>query len=189
MKKSSWAAWCGCSKLCESRHLTMSRHGGKSKMEPEKNKERQIFCLENETDIAVYQVFMSYKGVLAQGHLSAFTKYACLALQGEFLLNATVGIAAFSEQENGKIAVAFCAIGAILAIASSFLAYISQRFFFEHDTFYLDSYIRKYFQISYPEPEKAYFWIKLKSRTSLLLTIGTSVASLICFVCGLCKIL
>lgn len=162
---------------------------GESKMEPEKNRERQVFCLKSETDIAVYQAFMSYKGGLAQGHLSAFTKYACLALQGEFLLNATVGIAAFSEQENGKIAVAFCAIGAILAIASSFLAYISQRFFLEHDTFCVDSYMLKYFQTPYPEPEKAYSRIKLKSRTSLLMTIGTSVASLICFVYGLCKIL
>lgn len=147
------------------------------------------YYLKNETDIAAHQSFMNFKGALVQAHLSAFTKYACLALQGAFLLNATVGIAAFSDLENGKPSVVACAVGAILAIASAFFAYISQRLFLTCDLVCLDEQIRRYFHILHNESEKENGGILLKTNLSSGITVLTCIASLGCFVYGLCNII
>ena len=102
--------------------------------------------IKNETDKAVYQTMAAYEASLIQAHLAAITKFSALAIQGTFVLNGTVGIAAFSVvRTESHWPLLFCAAGALCAVLAACFAYLAQSKFFVLDKEYHYSRVRLYF--------------------------------------------
>lgn len=93
--------------------------------------------LKTEEQRAIFQSMKAYEGALVQTHVSAMTKFASMAIQGAFVLNGTVGIAAFASRDiESYYPIFLCSIGALCALLSSFFAFLAQR-----KIFVLDRYI------------------------------------------------
>ena len=93
--------------------------------------------LKNEADRNIYQSMQAYESTLVQAHMGVTAKYAALALQGSFVLNGTVGIAAFtSPVMKSYWPVACCAAGAVFAVIAAILACIGQFQLFSRDISY-----------------------------------------------------
>lgn len=107
--------------------------------------EQKEYTLKTDGDRAFYQSYMAFYGSIVQAHLNAITKYASMAIQGTFILNGTVGIAAFSQIQNGRGALVCCACGAICSILAAYFAYITQQMFFAADVRLMHKRIRRYF--------------------------------------------
>ena len=80
--------------------------------------------------IAQPQVF----GPLAAAHVQAFCRFAAMGIQGCFLLNATVGIAAFAQLAHRVWPLLISTAGAILAICAAYQAYRAQYCFAQGDS-------------------------------------------------------
>lgn len=80
-------------------------------------------------------------GSIVAAHVQAFCRFAALAIQGCFLLNATVGIAAFAQRAKSIWPILPCAAGAILAICAAYLAYKAQFYFAREDSARLRAYM------------------------------------------------
>ena len=145
--------------------------------------EQESFSLENESDRAAFQAFNTYKGALVQAHMNAFTKYATLAMQGAFLLNGSVGCAAFSQRAESAFPLICCAVGALFAILSAGAAYFSQNSFFSLDMKAHAQEVRRYFLLS-PVPDsefhKTMTWGNRWKYTAVVLCLS----SLVLFVGG-----
>lgn len=82
-------------------------------------------------------------GPIAAAHVQAFCRFAALGIQGCFLLNATVGIAAFAQRTPSIGPIALCAIGAILAVCAAYRAYQAQYWFAREDSAKLRTYMEE----------------------------------------------
>ena len=93
--------------------------------------------LKTEEQRAIFQSMKAYEGALVQTYMSAMTKFASMAIQGAFILNGTVGIAAFASKNIGSYYPVFlCSLGAVCALLASCFAFFAQR-----KIFVLDRYI------------------------------------------------
>ena len=74
-----------------------------------------------------YQSMMENEGLLIQAHIDAVTKFKVLALQGAFVLNGTVGVAAFIQLKGVSLCpVVICGVGALFAVFASVAALFEQ---------------------------------------------------------------
>lgn len=114
------------------------------------------FQIKNETDRAVYQTMTAYEAALMQAHLAAITKFSALAIQGSFVLNGTVGVAAFSVvgAEN-HCPLLLCATGALCAVLAACFAYLAQSKFFAIDKECHYSRVRRYFLQAQEEDQES----------------------------------
>lgn len=84
--------------------------------------------LQTDDQRAIYQSMKAYEGALVQTHVSAMTKFASMAIQGVFILNGTVGVAAFASKNIGSLYPVFlCSMGAVCALFAAFFAFFAQR--------------------------------------------------------------
>lgn len=81
------------------------------------NKKTQI------TDVVQTPQFLAN---IALGHLQSMSKFACLAIQGAFLLNSAVGIGAYVKLAQGIAPLIACSIGALLAVIAAGFAWKAQ---------------------------------------------------------------
>lgn len=145
--------------------------------------EQESFSLEDESDRAAFQAFNTYKGALVQAHMNAFTKYATLAMQGAFLLNGSVGFAAFSQRAESAFPLICCAVGALFAILSAGAAYVAQNKFFSLDMKAHAQDVRHYFLLS-PAPETEIHTEMKKGNLWKKIAVGLYLSSLVLFVGG-----
>lgn len=118
------------------------------------NEKGRTVTLGDEHRATMLQAFMTYEAYLAQAHVAAFTKYASLALQGAFLLNGSVGVAAFSSRAMGSVwPLVLCAAGAICAVFGAGVAYLAQKAFLALDLLAHTQKVREFFQVPDPEGE------------------------------------
>lgn len=90
--------------------------------------------LKTEEQRAIFQSMKAYEGALVQTYMSAMTKFASMAIQGAFILNGTVGIAAFASKNIGSYYPVFlCSLGAVCALLASCFAFLAQRKIFVLD--------------------------------------------------------
>lgn len=90
-------------------------------------------------------------GSVAAAHIQSFTRFAILGIQGCFILNASVGIAAFSQKATSVFPIWLCAFGAMLSIVASYKAYMAQYNFSRADMFMLRSYMDEINRTKYVE--------------------------------------
>ena len=84
--------------------------------------------IRTEIQKAVFQVMKAYEGALVQTYVAAMTKFASLVIRGAFILNGTVGVAAFASGNTGSSYPVFlCSLGALFALLSSCFAFLAQR--------------------------------------------------------------
>lgn len=157
-------------------------------MKEEGKKPKDTAILKTDSDRAAFQAFMAFKGTLAQTHLAAFTKYAALALQGAFLLNGSVGFAAFAQRSESVCSLVLCAVGAVSALVSAGSAYIAQRHFLSLDLMEHARLERHYFLLS-PIPEAETCSLQKRCRRWLIATVFLFLLSLSLFGLGLYNML
>ena len=88
--------------------------------------------LRTETQKTVYQAMKTYEGSLIQAYMAAMTKFSSMTIQGTFVLNGSVGIAAFASSNiENAYPVFLCSIGAVCALLASFFALLAQKRVFE----------------------------------------------------------
>lgn len=150
--------------------------------------EQKENLLANEANRAAFQAFTSFKGILVQTHLAAITRYATLALQGAFLLNGTVGIAAFSHRSESVLPLVLCVCGALLAILSAGCSYLTQKYFFALDCLVYNLEIKIYFGLSDTNGEERRNAHK-KSNLCLGISIILFSFSIVFFMAGLLTML
>lgn len=75
------------------------------------------------TDIVQTPQFLAN---IALGHLQNMSKFACLAINGAFLLNSAVGIGAYVKFPEEIYPVIACSIGALLAVIAAGFAWKAQ---------------------------------------------------------------
>lgn len=154
--------------------------------EEEKKRATNTVTLKTDSDRVAFQAFMTFKGALGQAHLAAFTKYAVLALQGAFLLNGSVGFAAFAQRSENVCSLFLCAAGAVSALVSAGSAYFAQRHFLALDLMEHEQVVRRYFLLS-PISEREAHTIRRKCRWWLIATVLLFLLSLSLFGLGLYK--
>ena len=149
--------------------------------------------LKNETDKAVYQTMTAYEASLIQAHLAAITRYATLAMQGAFILNGTVGIAAFSAARTGSVcALVCCAVGALFAVLAACFAYVVQYNLFDIDKEWHYSRVRLYFSRAKEEDvessSQSCNTLPLYRNVWFCMALGCVAGSLLLFCIGLWQI-
>lgn len=90
--------------------------------------------IRSDADKTVFQALKSFEGALVQAHLETLTKFASMAIQGAFILNGTVGIAAFATDTMSRVyPVILCSFGAVCALISACFAFFAQRKHFSYE--------------------------------------------------------